>query len=76
MKNYNFKYVKDIEGEYLDVELKDLSKEDEVSVKVLSEDAPGFMLPFTIERRDDEYKLHYSTSSHVALSYRLEDFFS
>ena len=76
MKNYNFNYVKDIEGEYLEVELKDLTKEDEVSVKVLSEDVPPFMLPFAIERRDDQYKLRYTTSSHVALSYRLEDFFA
>ena len=76
MKTYNCNYVKDIEGEYLDVVLKNLTKEDEVSIKVLAEDTPAFMLPFSSFRHDDEYRLHYTTSAHVALTYRLEDFFS
>ena len=63
-------YVKtSVNANYLYVELEEPVIWDEIAMKVIKEDCPDFLLPYSVGRMNDEVNLRYKLPNMMALKY-------
>ncbi len=71
MKDYDIKFLQSIEeGDVYEVSIPEDSL-DEISMNVLSEDTPDFIVPFIKKEINNQVVLRYRTGNEIPLKYRL-----
>lgn len=67
--NNNFSLQSSLEANYLNIQIEDTTKLDEIAIKVVNEDCPEFLIPFKIININDSVTLKYKLINTIALEY-------
>ncbi len=67
--NENFSLQSSLEANYLNIQLNEPVKLDEIAVSVIKEDCPDFIIPFRLVNINDSISLKYKLINTIALEY-------
>ena len=69
MREESFSLQRTLEANFLNVELPPDAQMDEISIRVIENDCPDFLIPFKVLNRNGEMVLKYKLINTVALEY-------
>ena len=69
MNHENFTLQSSLEANYLNVQLQEPMRLDEIAIRVIKQDCPEFLIPFRIVNMNDSVSLKYKLINTIALEY-------
>lgn len=69
MNHEDFTLQSSLEANYLNVQLREPMRLDEIAIRVIKQDCPEFLIPFRIVNMNDSVSLKYKLINTIALEY-------